>query len=769
MKNYLSLIYKYNRFHRKERNMISLCIIISVCLINTIFSLADIGIKYEILQTKYDYGDYHINIKNISNNDSEIIRNHFDVKESGWVFSTENIDLDNKNVNIIGGEQDILEFLGLEIIEGCFPNTDNEILINKSAASINNLNINEQINLSLNNNEKSYKISGIFNDEISLLTKDTMGIVFSCSGIQNLPLDSNGRFYITFQDNININKAIKNIQQILNIDQSTISKNNYLLTVMGQGDNNFAIKLYIIAAVLFSLVLVTGCIMINNSININIRRRINFFGMMRCLGATKKQLSRYVIFECLDLGKITIPLGLLLSTLITQFAVYMLRHLNPSIFSNMAFFNFSWIGLIFGILIGISALIISSLYPAKLAASTSPLNALRKGNINSLSFKKVYVNKLSKKLPIEISLAIFNIFSNFKQLLLIVISLSISIVMLFGFSVFTNFIYEMAQPFKIEAPDISIYEESFDLLIPEQVKNELTNNDSIKDVYARKMISSNVTDKNEISDCILLSYEDIQFNWSRDDLVLGSINLTNLKHNNYILTDLESGLSIGDEVTLHTSIGDYKVIVGGILSNIPYKSERQNVKNFILSDTFFTSITNINDYSIIDIHINENISETDILNIRKSIPKQFLFVDMRESNKNGENSFYTMAIFIYGFTFIIAIISILNIVNTININFNRREKQYKIIMCLGATKKQIAKVIKFESCIYITLSMLVGMIFGIITHRILYQILVYNYFHKIWAIPSNIILFVIISNIILVFISPISSVNRLKEIKITNL
>ena len=52
--------------------------------------------------------------------------------------------------------------------------------------------------------------------------------------------------------------------------------------------------LFLIAGVLFLLILIAEVLMISGSINSTVAQRISFFGMMRCIGMSRQQLARFV-------------------------------------------------------------------------------------------------------------------------------------------------------------------------------------------------------------------------------------------------------------------------------------------------------------------------------------------------------------------------------------------------------------------------------------------------------------------------------------------
>ena len=61
-----------------------------------------------------------------------------------------------------------------------------------------------------------------------------------------------------------------------------------LLGLMGQSKDTTMLEVYLTAAILFVLVAMTGTFMIASSFNMSILERTQFFGLLRCLGATKR-------------------------------------------------------------------------------------------------------------------------------------------------------------------------------------------------------------------------------------------------------------------------------------------------------------------------------------------------------------------------------------------------------------------------------------------------------------------------------------------------
>ena len=72
--------------------------------------------------------------------------------------------------------------------------------------------------------------------------------------------------------------------------------------------------LYPVAILLFLFVLIAGSLMITGSLSSNVTQRTRFFGMMRCIGMSRKQVMNMVRLEALNWCKVAIPMGIVLGT-----------------------------------------------------------------------------------------------------------------------------------------------------------------------------------------------------------------------------------------------------------------------------------------------------------------------------------------------------------------------------------------------------------------------------------------------------------------------
>ncbi len=75
--------------------------------------------------------------------------------------------------------------------------------------------------------------------------------------------------------------------------------------------------------------------------------------------------SKFVVLESLILSVKAIPLGLLLGCIVTIISSIFLKYVNTELFGSMPILKVSFIGIVFGIIVGFLTVILSAIVPAK--------------------------------------------------------------------------------------------------------------------------------------------------------------------------------------------------------------------------------------------------------------------------------------------------------------------------------------------------------------------------------------------------------------------
>lgn len=281
---------------------------------------------------------------------------------------------------------------------------------------------------------REYRITGVLTDMGSLLKADVYGMVLTEDGFRQIA-DENAKdgttFRVQFKDGVNIQAAIREIKAQYGLSDSQVSENTALLGLMGQSKNSTMQSLYIVAGFLVLLVLIAGAVMIAASFNTNVLERVQFYGLLRCLGASKAQVKHFVILQGLRQSIKGVPIGLVAGQIITWCACLLLKSISGERFSEIPLFQFSVSGLIAGAVIGFLIVLLASLSPAKKASKVSPVTAI--SGSSQLTQNKRAAN--TKLFHIETSMGIFHALSGKKNVFLMTCSFAISIMMFLSFQV----------------------------------------------------------------------------------------------------------------------------------------------------------------------------------------------------------------------------------------------------------------------------------------------------------------------------------------------
>ncbi len=116
-------------------------------------------------------------------------------------------------------------------------------------------------------------------------------------------------YYVQFESAAKAANAITELQTQYQLSDGSISE-KYRRHGHGWAKQQYSDAEYVrIGSILFVLVLLAGILMISGSMNSIIAQRTQFFGMLRCIGASRQQIIRFVRLEALNWCKTAVPIG----------------------------------------------------------------------------------------------------------------------------------------------------------------------------------------------------------------------------------------------------------------------------------------------------------------------------------------------------------------------------------------------------------------------------------------------------------------------------
>lgn len=538
--------------------------------------------------------------------------------------------------------------------------------------------------------------------------------------------------------------------------------------------STMAQTLYPIAAVLTLLILIAGVLMISGSINSTVAQRTKFFGMMRCIGMSRQQIIRFVRLEALNWCKTAVPAGVALGILAAWLLCAVLRFLVGGEFSEIPVFGISITGIVIGSVTGIAAVLLAARAPAKRAARVSPVEAVS-GNEKGTGALR-HGAKLCL-FRVETALGIHHAVSAKKNLILMTGSFALSIMMFLSFSVLVDFVGYLMPQYS-DASDIDISGSGGADTVDSGLLDTLSGMEGVKRVYGRRTsfqvpveISGaaegfGAAESSGAAD--LISYDDFGLDCLKKDNMLkkGSDISKVYGDSGYVLatSDADSLLRIGDKV----KIGAEELEIAGLLKYDPFSSDglTHGEVTLIMSGETFIRLTGITGYSLISVQTTGNVTEEDVEAIRVAAGEDCVFSDRRDQNTSG--TYRAFAACVYGFLFVITLVTVLNIVNGISMSVSARTKQYGAMRAVGMDGRQITKMIAAEAFTYALSGCAAGCAAGLFISKWLFDVLIAAHFaYAVWELPVNSLLVILLAVILAAVLAVWAPAGRIRKLSVT--
>ncbi|MCK8058169.1 MULTISPECIES: ABC transporter permease [unclassified Fusibacter] len=190
--------------------------------------------------------------------------------------------------------------------------------------------------------------------------------------------------------------------------------------------SHIQIKDLISYGLLIGMLMMSGYLIIYNIYLIAVQKDINYYGLLKTVGTTQKQIKKIVFGQAMYLLILSLPVGLAIGYFFgVKFTPLVLETLN------LQTIKISFNGLIFlvsGVLTTLTVLL-SCAIPAKVASGVSPIEAVKSVEVN---YKYVKQSKRRKQGNRIHQMAWQNLFRVKRKAIMVVMSLSLSLLVLNG-------------------------------------------------------------------------------------------------------------------------------------------------------------------------------------------------------------------------------------------------------------------------------------------------------------------------------------------------
>ena len=861
----------------KKRTIVTIIgIMLSVALITAVASMYASGIKSLIYYEINQFGDFHVSFYDVPNEEINKFEDNRSIDTVNIAKGIGYAKIDSQNeykpyVYIKALTKKSLNNLSIRLASGRLPENDTEIVIPTHLKTNGRLDLKVGDTVTLDvgkrvdytNNELTQ--DDAYQEDVGESIIETNHKTYKIVGIierpaNNIePYSAPGYTFMTYLDENNISgnidiyakltkDGLKNwfevVGNIINIDANLLRKmysgeictkeeydkfyeqmektyqidiNKYLIDLETNPLAGSSISgLGVVVAIVIGIIVFTSIFCIKNSFDISITEKIKQYGMLRSVGATKKQIKRNVFYEATILGLIGIPLGILLGCFATVMLVIVSNYFlsDESIGGLKLVLSISPLAILIAILLGIVTIYFSAFKSARRASKVSPIDSIRNSADIKIKSKKIKSPKFIKKIfGIGGEISYKNLKRNRKKYRTTVISIVVSVFVFIALSSFMSMAFdELEREVKLTDYNISLLGNVYDNEDRYNKYLATTKLENIDNYTVLRQMRYEVPDikyNKDYLNWININGEDLVKDDSKtyiDVYVLGNyqyqkyIKSLGLKYdeikNKAIIMDT-SNVGVYNEKTKKTEyktmrvydyqlneklrgkIGDkddYSIQIGYITDVKPFGLKDSYAQYLIISDDVFDSLLSGRVVEEVDIfyHATDaNKLQDDIDELLKTETHYYL-KNIEESVNASKKLITLVGIFLYGFIIVISLIGITNIFNTIMTNMELRKQEFAMLKSIGMTTKEFNRMIRLETLFMGVKSLFFGLPIGIVLSYVIYYFLAkesgapYN-LPIVAIIISMAVVFILISLIMKYSMNKINKQNTIETIRNENI
>jgi len=203
-----------------------------------------------------------------------------------------------------------------------------------------------------------------------------------------------------------------------------------------------------LGVILGFIIIASSIVVLSNAFRVSAKERTMQFGILKSVGATKKQITQTVFSESIQLALIGIPIGMLAGLTIQFIGVRLMNHFLFEIFQSArpdealsVQFILSWQMLLLSIVLSIATVLLSAWLPARKASKIPAIDAIRgAGEVNVTSKRMRTGWMIGKLFGFEGTLAARSLKRSRRNFRATVIALSLSVAL---FITLASFVTQM--------------------------------------------------------------------------------------------------------------------------------------------------------------------------------------------------------------------------------------------------------------------------------------------------------------------------------------
>lgn len=592
-----------------------------------------------------------------------------------------------------------------------------------------------------------------------------------------------------FENGIDRNLGNKRLKKTLQLSKDQ-------LTSFSDGEDSQNIFSVFVGVTLFSLIiLLSGGLLIYNVIYISIAEDIRFYGVLKAVGTTKKQLKELIFKQTLLLALIGIPIGLLTGMIISFLIIPIV--LRETAYSNSIVVSNHPLIYVVSSVLPLIMIFFSTFKSAKFVAKVSPIQALHFTEVKQK--KKVINSKNGSRLTF---IAWRNVFREKKRAFVVILSLFLGL---------TSFVTVNSILKSIDFEKFLVEKMSYDIeigLSEKEVtrKSRVDNNRSMNNIKKFLQSKKSISNYSEYyHEFVEVPYEPEKYSdyidSYNDYFKYAQIDKEKISQNNFIgeliglspdeaervvisggrkfdknafkrgeimLVQSDSPEDFRQIESIKLKIYEklpFEINIGGFIKNNYMEIQTKNGPAFFISKDYLLKVSPEAELLSSSFNVKNEDEETVVKGLNNLLEKQSSYTmvtkeGMRERAKNE-----TMLLSFLGNTLsiVLLVIGLLNFTNIIVTNILSRKREIATMESIGMTKKQINRMLILEGFYYsLIVTLMVGSLGTIITYY-LFSIVKRTASYAIFTIPFLQIFLVIMAVFVICLVTPFLAIRGFRK------
>lgn len=772
----------------KTRNLVAiLAIVLTTLMFTSLFVLSQSMVK-NLQEMNFQQAGYnsHLTFSSLTDAEMDKITAHEAVKDWGKsivIGVAENEELTGRQVEIRYADENYAASAFSMPTTGKLPVGENEIALDTITLDKMGLpyELGQEITLrwrkdltSTDYTTSSFVLSGYWDGNSAAMASmawvSQAFVEKECAGINQADQRDNGQFFGMGMLHVNVgssNYLEQTAEQILTdtgLTGISYGTNMAYDSTMNQNIMKEVIPMLICMVLVFA----SGYLIIYNIFQISVATDIRFYGKLKTLGTSKKQLKKMIYGQANRLSLIGIPIGLILGYVLGTVLVPMLItgtgtkaavSVTPYVFIGSALFAYLTV-------------LISCMKPAKIAGKVSPMEALRYTDVGTDSKKKIKKSTGGASIP---KMALANLGRNKKRTFTVICSLTLGLVLLTciyaknaSFDIDKYMSQQVISDFEVKdgsiATNFGTYNPYGTTISDELVSriNSLDGLEATGHLYSQVFVheigatalaniqtyynaderlpyieatdaglAQSYHDMIDSGECAAVLYGVdglILDTFSEDYRILdGAFDKDRFQSGGYILVEAaldaeemeketQPTYSVGDMVNLNGQ--QYEVM--GIVANITtvtegVNSEVENFLSFYLPADTFREMYPDNTIRKMFFDVTDEFqpqAEQMLIDYRNDTDKSLTFTSKNTLVEHYQENTRANTITGFSISVIIAFVGILNFINSMVTAIVSRQKEFAMIQSIGMTKRQLRSMLIDEGLYYAVSTLVASYVLG---------------------------------------------------------